>query len=276
MEDVLRAIVLGIVQGLTEFLPISSSGHLIVTRELFGWDFSDDLTFDVALHLGTTVALLAFFWREWLLMLRSGLRWLTNRGRDPEPDAVYNTRLILLLALGSIPAAIVGLIFDSYVEDNVRSPFVVGAMLVTFAAALFAAEKLGSGRRAVASCGWRDALWIGSAQAISLVPGVSRSGVTIAAALARGFTRQEAARFSFLLATPVIVGAGALKVAEALADGIPRDDMTTIVIGAAVAAAVGWIAIHFLLRLVQSGTYLPFVAYRVLVGVFVLVYFTAQ
>lgn len=273
MEDVLRAVVLGIVQGVTEFLPISSSGHLIVTRDLFGWDFSDDLTFDVALHLGTTLALLAFFWREWLRMVRAGLRWAANGGRGEDADPVYNSRLLSLLVLGSVPAAAVGLVFDSYVEDNVRSPLVVGAMLVAFGAVLFAAEALGGRRRTVAHCGWRDALWIGSAQAISLVPGVSRAGVTIAAALSRGFTRQEAARFSFLLATPVIVGAGALKVAEALVDGVPRDDLGAIIVGAAAAAAVGWLAIRYLLRLVESGTYVPFVAYRLLLGVFVLIYF---
>lgn len=275
MEDLLRAVALGIVQGLSEFLPISSSGHLIVTRDLFGWDFSDDLTFDVSLHLGTTVALVAFFWREWLRMLRGGLLWVANGGREPQSDPVYHSRLLFLLALGSIPAAAVGLVFDSYVEETVRSPLVVGVMLVAFGAVLFIAESLGSRRRGVESCGWRDALWIGSAQALSLVPGVSRSGITIAAALSRGFTRQEAARFSFLLATPVIVGAGALKVIEALADGIPREDIGTIVVGAAVAAAVGWLAIRYLLKLVQSGSYLPFVAYRVLVGAFVLVYFAA-
>jgi undecaprenyl-diphosphatase len=148
-------------------------------------------------------------------------------------------------------------------------------MLVIFGAVLFAAEGLGSRRRSVESCGWRDALWIGSAQAISLVPGVSRSGVTIAAALSRGFTRQEAARFSFLLATPVIAGAAARKVLEALADGIPRDDIGIIVVGAAVASTVGWLAIRYLLRLLESGTYLPFVAYRLVAGVFVLVYFAA-
>lgn len=275
MEDVLRAVVLGIVQGVTEFLPVSSSGHLIVTRDLFGWDFSDDLTFDVALHLGTTLALLAFFWREWFGMLRAGLRWAANGGRGGDADPVYNSRLLSFLVLGSVPAAAVGLVFDSYVEDNVRSPLVVGAMLVAFGAVLFAAEALGGRRRTVADCGWRDALWIGSAQAISLVPGVSRAGVTISAALFRGFTRQEAARFSFLLATPVIVGAGALKVAEALVDGVPRDDLGAIVVGAAAAAAVGWLAIRYLLRLVESGSYAPFVAYRLLLGVFVLFYFAA-
>jgi undecaprenyl-diphosphatase len=265
-------VVLGIVQGLTEFLPISSSGHLIATRDLFGWEFTDDLTFDVSLHLGTTFALLAFFWREWISMLRTAVNWLT---RDVDPDPVYNGRLLSLLALGSLPAAVVGLIFNSYVEDEVRSPIVVGAMLLVFGAVLLAAELLGKRTRTVDTCGWRDVLWIGSAQAISLVPGVSRAGVTIAAALSRGFTRQEAARFSFLLATPVIVGAGALKVAEAVADGIPREDIGAIIVGAAVSAAIGWLAIRYLLRLVQSGTYLPFVAYRLLMGVFVLIYFAA-
>ena len=273
MEDLLRAAALGIVQGLTEFLPISSSGHLILTRELFGWEFANDLTFDVALHLGTTLALVAYFWREWLQMLRSGTRWLAAGGRDPDPVSVYGSRLLFLLFIGSLPAAVVGFIFDNWVEEKVRSPFVVGAMLITFGLALLAAENLGRRLRAIDSCGWRDVLWIGAAQAVSLVPGVSRSGVTISAALGRGFSRQEAARLSFLLATPVIVGAGTLKLSEALVDGIPGEDVGTILLGAAVAAAVGWLAIHYLLRLVKSGTYLPFVAYRLLAGVFVLVYF---
>jgi len=271
MEDLLRAVALGIVQGLTEFLPISSSGHLIVTRELFGWEFANDLTFDVALHLGTTLALLVFFWQEWMRMLRGGLSWAMG-DRDPGRTTVYGARLLFLLAIGSIPAAVVGLIFDNWVEEKVRSPLVVGAMLLTFGAVLFAAER-GRRLRSIDSCGWRDILWIGAAQAVSLVPGVSRSGVTISAALGRGFTREEAARLSFLLATPVIFGAGVLKLGEALAGGVPSGDGGTILAGAAAAAVVGWLAIHSLLRLVQSGTYLPFVAYRVVAGVFVLVYF---
>jgi undecaprenyl-diphosphatase len=273
MEDLLRAAALGIVQGLTEFLPISSSGHLIITRELFGWDFADDLTFDVALHLGTTLALLVFFWREWLQMLRGGLRWLAAGGHDPDPVSAYGGRLLFLLLIGAIPAAVVGLIFDSWVEEEVRSPLVVGVMLLAFGFVLLAAENLGRRLRAIDSCGWRDVLWIGAAQAVSLVPGVSRAGVTISAALGRDFTRQEAARLSFLLATPVIVGAGTLKLGQALVDGIPSEDIGTILVGATVAAAVGWLAIRYLLRLVQRGTYLPFVAYRLLAGVFVLVYF---
>lgn len=202
MEDLLRSGALGIVQGLSEFLPISSSGHLIVARDLFNWEFSDDLTFDVALSLGTALALVAFFWREWFRMLRGGLLWAANGGRNPQADRVYDGRLLFLLMLGSILAAAVGLVLDRYVEETLRSPLVVGAMLVSFGVVLFAAESLGSRHRGVADCGRRDALWIGAA-----------------------------------------------------------------------AAAVGWLAIRYLLKLVQSGSYLPFVAYRVLVGVFVLVYF---
>jgi undecaprenyl-diphosphatase len=273
MEDLLRAVVLGIVQGLTEFLPISSSGHLIVTRELFGWDFSDDLTFDVALHLGTTVAVVSFFWREWLLMLRGGLAWLAGRGSEPDPDPVYNARLLFLLALGSVPAAAVGLAFDLALEDEVRSSFVVGAMLIVFGAVLYAADRLGRRSRTVQSSSWRDALLIGAAQAVSLVPGVSRAGVTITAALARDYRRPDAARLSFLLSTPVIVGAGLLKLGEAAVEGIPRDDLGVIAAGAVTAAVVGWLTIRYLLRLLRTGTFLPFVLYRFGLGAFVLVYF---
>ncbi|MEX0801694.1 MAG: undecaprenyl-diphosphate phosphatase [Dehalococcoidia bacterium] len=273
MEDLLRAVALGIVQGLTEFLPISSSGHLILTREFFGWNFSDDLTFDVALHLGTTIAVISFFGREWVLMLRGGLAWLSNGGREPDPDPVYNSRLLFLLALGSIPAAIVGLIFDLALEDEVRSPYVVGGMLIAFGLLLYVGDRYGSRRRAIQDSTWRDAVWIGAAQALSLVPGVSRAGVTITAAMYGGYRRPDAARFSFLLSTPVIVGAGLLKITEAVVDGIPRDDVVTILAGAVVAAVVGWLAIRYLLQLLRTGTFLPFVVYRLTLGAFVLGYF---
>src|SRR3972149_5969694 len=118
MEDLLRAVALGIVQGLTEFLPISSSGHLIITRELFGWDFANDLTFDVALHLGTTAALLVFFWREWLLMLRGGLRWLTGGDGDPDPASAYGGRLLFLPPIGAVPGAVGASMFDYLVEEE--------------------------------------------------------------------------------------------------------------------------------------------------------------
>ncbi len=238
MDDILRAMALGVIQGLTEFLPISSSGHLIVARELFGWEFTDDLTFDVSLHLGTTVAVIAYFWSEWLAMLRGGWHWLFKRDRET------------------------------------GSPIVVGVMLIVFAIVLYLAERLHHGKRDVTSTDAADAVWIGVAQAVSLVPGVSRSGVTISAALTRGYSRSEAARLSFLLATPAILGAGLLKGAEAAVNGIPSGDIGAIVAGATVSAVVGWLSIRYLLRLLQTGTFTQFVAYRLIAGAFIVVYFS--
>lgn len=276
MEDILRAIVLGIVQGLTEFLPISSSGHLILARELFGWEFADDLTFDVALHLGTTMAVLVFFRNEWIYMTRSGLARIFGGKAPPGSPlgSAYDERLLWLLVIGSIPTAIVGLTVDRWFEDDLREPLIVGAMLVIFGIVLYAAERLGSRERRIEDASWHDAVFIGLAQAISLVPGTSRSGVTISAGMFRGMTRVAAARFSFLLLTPAIVGAGLLKTAEAINDGIPSGDIDIIVVGAVVSAIVGFLSIEWLLRLVQGNTFLPFAAYRLAAGVFVLAYFS--
>jgi undecaprenyl-diphosphatase len=272
--DELRAIVIGLVQGLTEFLPISSSGHLIVVRELFHWHFlEDDLTFDVALHLGTTAAVLAYFWREWLQMLRALLPRRKAAQTPANPGSIYDSRFLMLMVVGSLPAAIVGLPLEHWVENEVRSPEVVGVMLIVFGLVLLFAERLGSKVRQIASAGWGDTLLIGCAQAVSLVPGVSRSGVTITAALARGFRREDAARFSFLLATPVIVGAGLFKMAEAIHDGIPSSDIPVLLAGTVAASVVGWASIGYLLRLVQSQSYAPFVVYRLLAGAFFLAYF---
>jgi undecaprenyl-diphosphatase len=273
MEDILRAIALGIIQGLTEFLPISSSGHLIVARELFGWEFTDDLTFDVALHLGTTAAVIAFFWSEWLAMLGSGWDWLRNRDRPlDDPEKVYDARLLVLLAIGSIPAAIAGLFFDIVLD--VRSPIVVGVMLIVFAIGMFVIDRTSHGRRELASADATDAAWVGTAQAVSLIPGVSRSGITMLTAMVRGFSREQAARFSFLLATPAILGAGVLKSVEAAVEGVPVEDIDAIIAGATTSAIVGWLSIRFLLRMLQTGTFTPFVIYRLVVGVFVIVYFS--
>lgn len=278
MEDILRAAVLGVVQGLTEFLPISSSGHLILARDLFGWEFADELTFDVALHIGTTVAVLLYFWNEWLMMFRAFLdRYVLRRARPvpaPEgPAAIFNERLLLLLALGSIPTAIVGLLFDAYLEEETRKPEVVGVAMIVGGLFLFAADTFGRRVRDLGTTNVGDSAWIGGAQALSLVPGVSRSGITMSVGLFRGFTRPDAARFSFLLLTPAIIGAALLKGGEAVADGIPSGDLDIILVGATVSGVVGWLSIRFLLRLVQFGTYRPFVIYRLVMGVFVLVYF---
>jgi undecaprenyl-diphosphatase len=273
VQDILRAIVLGIVQGLTEFLPISSSGHLIVARELFGWDIGDDLTFDVALHLGTTAAVLAYFWREWLAMARASLRWIRTRS-DIAGGGPYNARLLFLLALGTIPAGIAGL-FESTVEDSVRSPLIVGIMLIVFGALLYLADQAARGRRAMADVGPTDALAIGIGQAIALIPGVSRSGITISTGLALGFTRDDAARFAFLLSTPVILAAGALQLGKLYGENLSGHDYAVMATGAVTAAIVGVAAIAGLLRLIRAGSFTPFVIYRIIAGVFIISYFVA-
>ena len=272
MEDVLRAIVLGIVQGLTEFLPISSSGHLIAVRELFDWQFTDDLTFDVSLHLGTTIAVLVFFRREWTQMLRSALLRLASK-RRVESAGVYDYRMLAFVAAGSVPVAIVGLAFNSWIEDEIRSPIVVGMMLIVFGLTLAFADWAGRRQRTLSALGLRDALLIGLAQAVSLVPGASRAGVTISAGLLLGFTREAAARFSFVLSTPAIAGAGILTLGEAIRDDELSGNLDVIIAGTAVAAVVGWLIIGVLLRIVQSHSFLPFVIYRLAVGAFLIAYF---
>jgi undecaprenyl-diphosphatase len=271
VEDVFRAIVLGIVQGLTEFLPISSSGHLILVRELFGWEFEDDLTFDVAIHIGTLVAVLAYFWNEWVLMARGGLAWLGG-DREDRLDQPYSGRLLAIILLGSIPVGILGFAVDSLAADTVRRVAVFGVTLILGGILLWAAERYASTRpsRGIKSATTRDGLIVGGAQALALIPGVSRSGATISAGLLGGFGRQDAARFSFLLSTPAIAGAGLYKALEAAAEGLPSSDIPAIVAGTLTAGIVGWLSIRLLLRFLQTRTYLPFVIYRLALGIFVL------
>lgn len=272
MEDILRAIVLGIVQGLTEFLPISSSGHLIAVRELYDWQFTDDLTFDVSLHLGTTIAVLVFFWREWAQMLRSSFLRLTGQRRVEASD-VFDYRMLIFVAAGSVPIAIIGLAFNGWIEDEVRSPIVVGAMLIVFGLTLAFADWVGRRQRTLSDLGLRDAVLVGLAQAVSLIPGASRAGVTISAGLLLGFTREAAARFSFVLSTPAIIGAGMLTLGEAINEDELSGNLDVIIAGTIVAAVVGFFIIGMLLRFVQSHSYLPFVIYRLTVGAFLIAYF---
>jgi undecaprenyl-diphosphatase len=272
MEDILRAIVLGIVQGLSEFLPISSSGHLIVVRDLFDWQFTDNLTFDVALHVGTTVAVLAYFWREWVSMFRSAVRWLAG-DREHRVGETYTHRTFALIALGSLPIALIGAAFESEIEKELRDPVVVGALLIAFSAVLLGADRFGRGHRSLHEASWLDAVFIGGAQALALAPGVSRSGITISAGLFRHFNRQDAARYSFLLSTPAIGGAALLKFTEAFRDGTLDDSVDQLVFGALAAAIVGWLAIAYLMRLVRTSSFLPFVVYRLIAGSFIVAYF---
>jgi len=264
--DLVRAVVLGIVQGLTEFLPVSSSGHLVLIPALFGWD-DQGLAFDVGLHGGTLLALLAYFWRDWYVMFRTGLADLARHGARVSYWRT-DTRLLWLLALGSLPAGVVGLLFNDWIEAHVRQPWLVAIMLALMGTVMLLADRLAANRRPIATVGMTDALIIGVGQALALVPGVSRSGATVTAGLARGLRREDAVRFAFLLGTPAFVGALLLKSADLAAlSGTEARDM---LVGFATSAIVGFVAIHFLLRWVRTRSLLVFVLYRYAVAMLAL------
>lgn len=264
--DLVRAVILGIVQGVAEFLPISSSGHLILVPALFGWE-DQGLAFDVGLHGGTLLALLAYFWRDWYVMFRTGLADLVRHGARVAAWRT-DTRLLWLLAVGSVPAAVAGLLFDSWIESHVRQPWLVAIMLALMGTVMLAADSLAPKRRPMASVGIRDALYIGVGQAFALIPGVSRSGATVTVALARGLRREDAVRFAFLLGTPAFVGALLLKSADLAA--LSGAEARQMVVGFVTSAVVGFAAIHFLLRWVRTRSLLVFVLYRYAVAIITL------
>ena len=204
MDQLIQAIVMGLVQGLTEFLPVSSSGHLIIVPALMGWDdpFIDSLAFSVMLHLGTLIALLAFFRAEWFRLVPAWFASIRDRSIGGDPDR----RLAWLLALSTIPAVIVGLLLNDLIETAFREVRLVAVTLVVGAAILWLAERVGTRSRGIAELSTRGALGIGVAQALALVPGISRSGISISAGLFAGLDREAAARFSFLMATPITAG----------------------------------------------------------------------
>jgi undecaprenyl-diphosphatase len=271
--DALQALVLGVIQGLTEFLPVSSSGHLIVVPDLLGWE-EHDLAFDVALHVGTFGAVLAYFRRDWLRFFRSFLRDASEHGTALARFAP-DSRLLLLLALGSLPAGVVGIAFGDAIEDNARGVALVASMLIAVGVLMWVAEMLGRRSEGLESVGLGRAMLIGAAQAVALIPGTSRAGITISAGLFAGMTREAAARFSFLLATPAIAGAGLVKLPDLVSNSSDIETLP-LVVGMLSAAAVGFVAIWFLLRFLQTNSLRVFVAYRLALGLSVLLVLLAR
>jgi len=279
---VYQAVVLAVVQAFGEFLPISSSAHLILTRWLFGWrelDPAMDLTFDVALHAGTLIAVLIYFFPTWINLIVAGFG---GRPRMSASGAAYGNvgdaaagrdrMLLWWLVLGTIPGAIVGKLLDKYAELKFRENYLlIGAMLAIVGLLMWLADKFGSKRRPITGIGAVDALLIGIAQAFALIPGVSRSGSTITAGLARGLNREAAARFSFLLLAPITAGAVLLKAHAVLkAGGLPPGMKTPFLIGISVSAVLGFAVIAVFLRFLRTHTLNLFVVYRVVLGIVVI------
>jgi undecaprenyl-diphosphatase len=270
MDIALQALVIGAVQGLTEFLPISSSGHLILVPYLLGWTdpFINSLALSVMLHMGTLAALLAYFWRDWARLVPAGLAAVRDRSFRGDADR----RLAWLLAATLPPAIVLGVLLSDFFEEKVGQPILVAAMLVVGAAILWLADRLGRRTGGIERLGFTGAFGIGCAQALALVPGISRSGISISAGLALGLTREAATRFSFLMATPVIAGAGLFELRKLLAGEVTSDVNTAaIVVGFVAAVISGRAAIHVLLGFVRNHSMTVFVAYRLALAAIVVI-----
>ncbi len=268
---VLQAIVLGIVQGLTEFLPISSSGHLLLVPWLFNWHFlleNPDLnkTFDVALHLGTFVAVVIYFRREIGRLIGAWARSISRRSLA-EPEG----KLAWLLIVSTIPAALVGVAFEGFITDTLGKPWMIGVALIVFAGFMYLVDHAAKLDRGLEALTWADALLIGVAQSLALLPGVSRSGITMMTGLLMRLDRESAARYSFLMSIPVIGGAAAYKGLEVARDGLPAGTAMPFAVGMVSAALSGIAAIWFVLAYLKHHNFNLFVLYRIVVGVGVLI-----
>lgn len=262
-----QVVLLAILQGFTEFLPISSSAHLALVPWLTGWK-DQGLTFDIALHFGTLAAVLIYFFRDWLQIIAQGIG-VKGFGRDEGLRA--NPKLLWMIAAATVPVAAAGLLWKDAVETTLRSPYVIASMLISVGLLMGWADSLGQGFRRTGDITWRNALMIGVAQALAIVPGTSRSGITITTGLFLRMERAEAARFSFLLSTPAIGGAALLAFRDLMnAGGVPAGEMTAFVLGILVSAATGCVVISLFLKFLRRFSLRFFVAYRIIFGILIL------
>jgi undecaprenyl-diphosphatase len=270
MDPVLQALIMGIVQGLTEFLPISSSGHLIVVPFLFGWSdpFITSLAFSVMLHIGTLAALLVYFRADWVRLVPAGLAAIRDRSLRADPDR----RLAWLLIAATIPAALAGFLLNDLIETAFRDVGLVVVTLVVGAAILWVADRWGGRTKGVDDVTFPIAGAIGAAQALALVPGISRSGISISASRLAGLDREAAARFSFLMATPITAGAAIFELRK-LVTGEAAVSVTLgpLLVGMSAAFVAGMIAIGFLLRYLRTRTLTIFVIYRLVLAAVILI-----
>jgi len=256
--DVLHAIYLAVLQGLTEFLPISSSGHLILVPSLFGWQ-DQGLAFDVAVHVGSLFAVVSYFRHELMNMSRDWLSSIASR------QMVGESRLAWAVLIGTIPAGLAGLFLKDFIEEFLRSPFVIAMTTIIFGALLWWADVYGKRRRNEHSLSLGDMLFIGVAQAIALIPGTSRSGITMTAGLILGLSREASARFSFLLSIPIIILAGGMLTID-LVTSSTHIPWSTLILAAIVSAVAAYACIHYFLLFVKKIGMLPFVIYRFILG----------
>ena len=284
MIEIIQSIIVGGIQGISEFLPISSSGHLVIIPYIFKWDYNG-LNFDIALHFGTVIAIVVYFWKDWMGIITEAIKNLqftiynlqsnsngkmTNEKRAME-NSIYPPNLLWQILVASIPAAILGLFLDEYVETYLHSPLLIAFNLAFFGVLLWLMDKYSKSTYAIKNITFAQSFLIGCAQAVALFPGVSRSGITMTAARSIGLDRKNAARFSFLLATPAMIGAFLISAKE-----IVGQDLNLVFLSGVVASTVfGFFAIKYLLKYLEKGNFSVFVWYRIVLALAILfIYFT--
>lgn len=251
--EIFQSAVLGIIQGITEFWPISSTAHLAIFPWFFAWE-DPGLAFDVALHIGTVLAIIIFFWRDWISIFR------------PE-----NRYLLWFILVGTLPGAIAGYFLNQYAETVLRAPVIIAATLIFFAGILYLADQYGKRFDEIRHLSWAKAILIGVAQAIAIIPGVSRSGITMSAGLFSGLKRSEAAKYSFMLAAPVMLGAGVFKAGELWNLGLIDGNWAVIIVGFLAALLAGIFAIRFLLGFLQRAGFSAFIWYRIILAIVIMI-----
>jgi len=251
--DILHAIILGAVQGITEFLPVSSSGHLVLAPWLLGWEYQG-ISFDTAVHVGTLLGVVGYFWQEWRSMIGS-----LKQGYRKDH---FEQKLLFFIILATVPGAVAGYLLKDYAEGIFRSPEIVAVSLILFSFVMFAGEKFGKKTKNLGHLNLQKAFLVGLFQALAIIPGISRSGATISAGLLLGLSRAEAAKFSFLIAAPIIFGAGLFKFPDMLREGVSVE----FFVGVVVSALSGYFAIKFLFKFLEKASYMGFVWYRIILG----------
>lgn len=259
---IFQALIYGIIQGLGEFLPISSSAHLIVAPWLFGWK-DPGLAFDVALHLGTLAAVVAFFWRDWIRLLKAGIKGTGSK----------DGKLFWYLVIATIPGALIGKLLEKQAENLFRNPALIGSMLIIMGIILYIVDKKGGKDVTIENIGFKRSLLIGLSQAVAIIPGVSRSGITMSTGLLTGLTRESTARFSFLLSTPIILGAGLIKMKDLINTPV---ETLPFVVGIVTSAIVGLLSIKFLLDYLRTKGFGIFVWYRLIFGLLLIALYVVR
>ncbi|WP_346007378.1 undecaprenyl-diphosphate phosphatase [Janibacter terrae] len=260
--DLITAIILGLVQGLTEFLPVSSSAHVSIVGQLLGQE-DPGAAFTAITQLGTEAAVVIYFWRDITTIIRKWCLSLAGKVAKDDPDV----RMGWLVIIGTIPIGLLGILFQDQIETSLRSLWITATMLLVFALVIMAAERLGTQRRELTELSWKHGIFYGLWQALALVPGVSRSGGTIAGGLFMGYTREAAARYSFLLAIPAVIASGGLQVVKiAGGEGTGETGWTPIIVATLIAFVVGYAVIAWFMRYITTHTFTPFMVYRILLA----------